>query len=239
MRQDSVAAWFDGFLGWFQLGCLALFLAIVIGRTVSLRIRERINPIALRLRDKGMLGVAQVFLFVLVNFWAVAVVLYVLPGKARSLAWLYGPQLVDSPGVKAVGVMAIGLAFFVFVLAMGSLKSSWRLGIDSAHPGRLVTGGIYARSRNPIYFFFGLYFTGTFLINGALLFLIFAVLTALNLHYQILHEERFLAQVHGRAYEAYRARTARYWTWRRIPPVREAGAYRVRGQRARSGGKRD
>jgi protein-S-isoprenylcysteine O-methyltransferase Ste14 len=39
------------------------------------------------------------------------------------------------------------------------------------------------------------------------------VLVVLNLHYQILQEERFLARAHGAAYEAYRARTARYVTW--------------------------
>jgi len=53
------------------------------------------------------------------------------------------------------------------------------------------------------------------------LFLVFAVLTALNLHYQILYEERYLAQAHGLAYQAYCARTARYWTWRAIPRAHE------------------
>jgi hypothetical protein len=51
--------WYDGFLVWFQLACLMLFLAIVVGRTVSLRARKRINPIALRLTGKGMLDVAE------------------------------------------------------------------------------------------------------------------------------------------------------------------------------------
>jgi protein-S-isoprenylcysteine O-methyltransferase Ste14 len=57
---------------------------------------------------------------------------------------------------------------------------------------------------------------GTFLINGTWLFFLFAFLTVLNLHYQILHEERFLAAVYGHSYQAYCDRTARYWTWRRV-----------------------
>ena len=49
----------------------------------------------------------------------------------------------------------------------------------------------------------------------ALVFLIFAVLVMANLHYQIVQEEEFLTEVHGPAYEAYRAKTARYFTLRR------------------------
>jgi protein-S-isoprenylcysteine O-methyltransferase Ste14 len=222
LRQDGAAAGYEGFLGWFQITCLALFLTIVVGRTVSLRAYKRINPIALRLRDNGVLGVVQVALFVMVNLWASAVVLYVLSGKDRSLAWLYGPRVFGSFPVRTVGVVTIVVAFVVYILAMAALKSSWRLGIDRAHPGPLVTTGIYARSRNPIYLFFNLYLAGTFLINGAALFLVFAVLTALNLHYQIVHEERYLARVYGLAYQAYRVRTARYWTWRAIPRAQGA-----------------
>jgi protein-S-isoprenylcysteine O-methyltransferase Ste14 len=76
-----------------------------------------------------------------------------------------------------------------------------------------VTTGIYFYSRNPIYLFFDLYFLGTFFINGSLFFLLTAVLGALNLHYQILQEERFLADTYGAVYKAYRARTARYIAW--------------------------
>jgi protein-S-isoprenylcysteine O-methyltransferase Ste14 len=33
----------------------------------------------------------------------------------------------------------------------------------------------------------------------------------LGLHYQIVQEEKFLAQTYGEAYENYRSRTARYF----------------------------
>jgi len=117
-------------------------------------------------------------------------------------------------------------AFVIFVLALRALGNSWRLGIDENHPGRLVTTGIYAHSRNPIYLFFDLYFLGTFLINGSLFFLIMTVLAALNLHYQIRQEERFLARAHGAAYEAYCARTPRYIRWPvRLPLRGKDGQY--------------
>jgi protein-S-isoprenylcysteine O-methyltransferase Ste14 len=201
------------FLGALQLLALAVFLLLVVGRTVHLRIRSRVNPITLDLVSKGKTGLMEVLLFAGVNLWAVAVVFCALSLEPAPLAWPCRVRLVDALPAKLLGVTMIFCAFAIFVLALSALGNSWRLGIDENHPGRLVTTGIYAYSRNPIYLFFDLYFLGTFLINGSLFFLIMTVLVALNLHYQILQEERVLTSAHGAAYEAYCARTARYIAW--------------------------
>jgi len=199
-----------GFFGWFQIVCLALFLAVIVGRTVRLIVWEKVNPITLTIRKRGMVGILELSLFVGVNIWSVAVLLYSLPLDVRPLPWPFGLQLIDSMAARIAGVLLIAVAFVVFILGLVSLGDSWRLGIDDRRPGELVTHGVYAVSRNPIYVFFDLYFIGTFLVNGALVFLVFAALTIVNLHYQILEEERFLSRIHGAAYESYCARTARY-----------------------------
>jgi protein-S-isoprenylcysteine O-methyltransferase Ste14 len=178
-----------------------------------LLIRKKVNPITLGLVGKGKTGFMEFLLFAGVNLWAVAVVLCALSLGRPPFAWICRVQLVDAMPAKLLGVTVIICAFVIFVLALGALGNSWRLGIDQHHPGRLVTTGIYSYSRNPIYLFFDLYFLGTFLINGSLFFLIMTILVALNLHYQILQEERFLASAHRAAYEAYCARTARYIAW--------------------------
>jgi protein-S-isoprenylcysteine O-methyltransferase Ste14 len=59
-----------------------------------------------------------------------------------------------------------------------------------------------------------LYAFGAFLLNGTLGFLIFALLLAVGVHYQILQEEGFLLKTYGRAYQRYYDRTARYFGWR-------------------------
>lgn len=169
---------FDG----FQLLALAVFLFLVVGRTVRLRFRRKVNPIALGLGSKGALGLMEILLFAGVNLWAVAVVLCALSVERPPFAWLCRGRLVDALPAKLLGVALILCAFVLFVLALSALGNSWRLGLDERHPGRLVTTGIYAYSRNPIYLFFDLYFLGTFLLNGSLFFLIMAVLVALNLH---------------------------------------------------------
>jgi protein-S-isoprenylcysteine O-methyltransferase Ste14 len=205
----------QAFFGCFQVAGLALFLVLTVGRTIQMQARRHINPIALRWRKRGLLGLMEIGLFVGVNLWVLAVLLYTLPLEPRPMAWLFGCNLIDSTAARIVGATLIAVAFCVRIQAMVALGDSWRLGLDDRVPGELVTTGIYAVSRNPIYIFFDLWFLGTFLINGPVVFLVFALLTIANLHYQIVQEEAFLAEVHGPAYEAYRAATARYFTLHR------------------------
>lgn len=201
------------FLGGFQLLALAALLIMVVGQSIRIRVRRSVNPITLRLAGKGKRGLVEVLLFVGVNLWAAAVVASALSPESLLLTWPCSVRLPDAMPMKLLGVAMIICAFVTFILALRALGNSWRLGIDESHPGPLVTTGIYAYSRNPIYLFFDLYFLGTSLINGGLFFLVMTVLVALVLHYQILQEERFLADAHGTAYEDYCARTPRYIAW--------------------------
>ena len=201
------------FLDGFQLLTLAAFLTLVVWRTVNLLIRSKVNPLTFSPVRKGKSGILEVLLFAGVNLWAMAVVFCSLSLEGPMFAWPCSVRLLDAMPAKLLGITLILCGFVTFVLALGALGNSWRLGIDENHPGLLVTTGIYSYSRNPIYLFFDLYFLGTFLVNGSLFFLIAAVLVALNLHHQILQEERFLASAHGATYEAYFAGVARYVAW--------------------------
>jgi protein-S-isoprenylcysteine O-methyltransferase Ste14 len=200
-------------LGAFQLLALAVFLITVVGQSIHIRLRKRVNPIALDLWRKGKWGLVEILLFASVNLWAAAVVIRALSPKSSPFVWPCGVRPLDAIPAKLLGVTMILCAFVVFIMALRALGNSWRLGIDEKNPGPLVTTGIYSYSRNPIYLFFDLYFLGTFFINGGLFFLIMTVLVALILHFQILQEERVLVNTHGTAYEAYSARTARYIAW--------------------------
>jgi protein-S-isoprenylcysteine O-methyltransferase Ste14 len=202
----------------FQVTALAVFLLAIVSRTIYLRLRKKLNPITLRLRGKGWTGVAEAALVVTVNLWVAALLWTVLPLAPEPLPGVLGRSLVTAVVAKWAGLVLITAGFFVFFCALHALGDAWRLGIDdretSAGERALVIDGIYRRARNPIYVFFNLYFWGTFLINGAAAFALLAALVTANLHCQILQEEQHLARVHGAAYEAYRARTGRYVTWR-------------------------
>jgi len=204
----------------FQVICLGFFGCVVVAKTIRLRVRRRTNAIALSVERKGLLGLMEILLLAGVTVWIAVVLLYVLPLEPRPLPWLYGALLVEGLAAQVIGVAVVIAAFAIQLSALIALGDSWRLGIDLYSSGPLVTHGIYALSRNPIYIFFDLYFLGTFLINGALVFLVFAALVAAILHYQTLQEEEFLGRIHGLAYEKYRRRVGRYVRLRRSATLR-------------------
>lgn len=220
VEEKRVQRYFDV----LQLVSLALFLALFIGRTVTLRVQKGINPIRLSLGKNGVHHALSLSLFIGVNVWAGLVVITAVRPSWWELPAIWGGRWFDHLAAKGVGTALIVLAFAILVRALIDLGPSWRLGIDTQNPGELVTSGIYAFSRNPIYLFFDLYFLATFLINGLGLFLLLAILAAVNLHAQTIQEERFLAKTFGAEYEAYRARTGRYLTCRR-PVIGQEASY--------------
>jgi protein-S-isoprenylcysteine O-methyltransferase Ste14 len=91
---------------------------------------------------------------------------------------------------------------------------SWRLGIDRDQPGALVTGGIFGRSRNPVYLGLALLTVGVFLVLGSLVLLALALVFLVYFHFLIRREKRFLAEHYGEAYREYARSVGRWWTWR-------------------------
>jgi len=204
-------------LDYLQLAFLALFLLTILERTLSIRLRSRLNPIRLKIGRNGAQHSIVVLLFLGVNLWAATVVIYVLHIGAGFLPPLLVLPRFTMLSANLAGLVLVALGFAIFFLSLARLGSSWRLGIDQSNPGQLVTTGIYALSRNPIYVFFALYFVGTFLLNGALIFAFLTLLIVLALHLQTLQEERFLLETFGQAYREYCMRTGRYLTWRPAP----------------------
>ena len=175
-----------------------------------------INAFTLGMSHERLQNFLEISLFIAVNIWIIETLFSALNLDFRIFPPPLHLPLFDSLTLKSIGAFLIVLGFAAFILAIVALGDSWRLGIDKATPASLVTHGIYAISRNPIYGFFNLYFFGVFLINGTLIHLIFALFVALNLHYQILGEEKFLEKTHGQSYRDYCAITNRYFTWRQM-----------------------
>jgi len=206
----------NAFFGYFQLAALAVILLVLVGRIVFLRFARNINPFALSVGKNGLRRVVEVGFLVIFSPWVTEVL-----ARSLTLDWRVFPaplqwQFLDSLSSRIAGVALVTTGDAVFILALVSFGASWRIGIDAKTPGGLVTTGIFALSRNPIFVFLDLYAFGTFLINGTLGFLLFALILTAGIHYQILQEESFLRRTYGTAYQDYCRRTARYFPWKSV-----------------------
>lgn len=114
---------------------------------------------------------------------------------------------------EAVAWVGVGLCLAGLALLLWSLLSfgrSFRVGIDARKPDRLVTGGAFAFSRNPIYVAFFAILLGQCLVFPHWLLLLFLGGAAWLFHRQVLREEAFLRQYYGGEYADYCKRVRRY-----------------------------
>jgi protein-S-isoprenylcysteine O-methyltransferase Ste14 len=192
---------------------LFVFFITLMYRSITVRIKRGINPIKLKFWENRLLGFLELSLFFAVVVWAIEVMFYSIPIQFHIFPWPLDLQLINTAFTKLLGMIISLLAFWLLFQGLKNLGDSWQFGIDEQQVGVLVTDGIYRYSRNPIYLFFIFWFLGTFLINGIVVFLCFALFTTGNLHLQIQKEERFLRKVHGLAFVEYCKRTPRYLSW--------------------------
>src|SRR5205085_3148236 len=98
----------------------------------------------------------------------------------------------------------------LLLLSLISFGRSFRVGIDTERPDKLVTGGVFAFSRNPIYVAFALVLLGQFLVFPNWVFLAYLVAGVWLFHRQVLREEDYLKRHYGKEYEDYCKRVRRY-----------------------------
>ena len=109
------------------------------------------------------------------------------------------------------GLAICAISLICFALTLASFGDSFRVGIDTDKPDKLVTSGMFSVSRNPIYVCFLLFFTGLFLVHRNIVIAVAVVLFALAIHRQVLREEKFLAAHYGDEYVEYSNRVRRYF----------------------------
>ena len=121
-----------------------------------------------------------------------------------------GIELFKNEIVGWIGVALCMLGLILFLLSLISFGKSFRVGIDEEKPGSLVTTGVYAISRNPIYTAFGLVLLGIFLIFPNWILLLFLVAGIWLFNRQVLREEDSLKKIYGEEYLEYCKKVRRY-----------------------------
>ncbi|HEY3394573.1 MAG TPA: isoprenylcysteine carboxylmethyltransferase family protein [Lacipirellulaceae bacterium] len=201
--------WLNVVLRWLPLVVLGAML--IISRLQVRAMRRRGLRVMVVDRERPARQMIYDSLIVAVFlFW-----FYLLVAEALSLplAWLpdwFASRPLDALPLKIAGAILLVAVPLAFAAAIRAMDASWRMGIDRNEPGPLVTTGLFAYSRNPIYMAFDMMFVAAFLIHGRIIFLIVAAAFILLLHGVILREERFLAGRFGDEFRDYCNRVGRY-----------------------------
>jgi protein-S-isoprenylcysteine O-methyltransferase Ste14 len=107
-----------------------------------------------------------------------------------------------------VGLCVAGLLLFFWSLV--SFGRSFRVGIDTDHPDKLVKTGAFALSRNPLYVAIWIVLLGQFLVFPNWILLVYLGAATWLLHRQVVREDVYLRQRYGSEYTDYARRVRRY-----------------------------
>lgn len=180
---------------------LALFVVCIAAKTALLR-KRGVRAMVFGRTDKS-------------DFFLIPVILAIVyAALARSL----GLPMLDfllMPFWTVLVLGWIGLALCIlaatgFILTLAGFGDSFRVGIDAEKPPELVTGGMFAISRNPIYLCFLFLLAGLFLIHRNILIAVAVAIFTAAIHRQVIREEKFLEAHYGEEYLAYRKKVRRY-----------------------------
>ena len=117
---------------------------------------------------------------------------------------------LDTPSIAAIGLVLMALGGGLTMLSQWAMRGSWKIGIPEEQDAPLVTSGLYAFSRNPIYVGMVTALIGTVLAVPNVVSVALALSAWISISYQIRMEETHLGRAFGEAYSAY-CRRVRRW----------------------------
>jgi protein-S-isoprenylcysteine O-methyltransferase Ste14 len=133
-------------------------------------------------------------------------------GLAGPLLAVTDVVAVQPPvAVQVVGLVMALTGFAATLAAQTGMGTSWRIGVDPGERTDLVTSGVFAHVRNPIFTAMALAQVGVVLMVPTWVSALALVALVAGVQMQVRAvEEPYLRAVHGAAYDAYAARTGRF-----------------------------
>jgi protein-S-isoprenylcysteine O-methyltransferase Ste14 len=128
-------------------------------------------------------------------------VLYRLTGPYSWLAW--------TP-IRWAGVALVAAGYLAMNWCQRDMGASWRIGVRADDRTALVTTGVFAYSRNPIYLCALAIAAGLFLALPSAMTLCILVYSAFLHSLEVRLEEDHLFKAHGEAFRAYARRVPRW-----------------------------
>lgn len=113
--------------------------------------------------------------------------------------------------VRIIGAVMSIAGTIIFIVAVQTMRNSWRAGVSTTDKTELVTNGIYQISHNPAFLGFDLLYIGTLLMFFNWILCILTVFAVIMFHLQIVNvEEDFLLATFGNEYLQYKKKVCRY-----------------------------
>ena len=185
--------------GYLAALTLVVLLGSVLARVIQLR-REGTQAMHFADMDKKDFLIPPFALFYFYTVFA----------AAFNWPLLSEQRLFQSEIAAWIGVGLCGGGLLILLLSLVSFGRSFRVGIDADDPDQLVTTGVFAFSRNPLYVGFALVLIGELLVFPNWIPLAYLVVGFWLFHRQVLREEEFMRQHYGQEYAEYRRRVRRY-----------------------------
>jgi protein-S-isoprenylcysteine O-methyltransferase Ste14 len=183
------------------LSSLAIWLFVATHRTSS-EIGRNAYGFGGDLRQR----VTQVLFRVSIIVAVVALLLHALDPAIAAVV----PMIEIDPTIRILLLMFASAGAALTLFARSEMGQRWRIGVPGEAPDGLVTQGLFAYSRNPV--FVGMIAVALGLATAVpsppALLAAAAFVFACNL--QVTDEERFLAAAFGDEYDSYRAAVRRW-----------------------------
>jgi protein-S-isoprenylcysteine O-methyltransferase Ste14 len=184
---------------YFAALTLVLLVGMVLTRVFLMK-RRGINAMHFGRSDKKDFLIPP---FAVLYFYIVFAAAFGFPAVSQQ-------KFFDSEIISWVGVLLCLVGLVLELWSLVSFGRSFRVGIDTDHPDKLVTAGIFRVSRNPIYVGFAFILIGQFLIFANWILLAYLVAATWLFHRQVLREEEYLRTRYGQEYAEYCSRVRRY-----------------------------
>ena len=134
----------------------------------------------------------------------------VLAPVATLAGWPGGVLWLANDVIHVVGAILVAAGIAGALAAQVSMGDSWRIGVDARETTELVTDGLFAWVRNPIFSFILLTSVGLVMLLPTALSWVALVLTTAGIEIQVRAvEEPYLEKTHGAAYRDYASRVGR------------------------------
>jgi protein-S-isoprenylcysteine O-methyltransferase Ste14 len=178
---------------------LVVLLGMVLTRVLMLK-RRGIEAMSFGKTDKTDFLILP---FALFYFYLVFAATFGWPTVSRQ-------EFFRSAIIFWLGVLLCLVGLLLFLWGIVSFGRSFRVGIDTEHPDKLITTGVFAISRNPLYVAFAFILLGQFLIFSNWILLLYMGAGIWLIHRQVLREEDYLKKHYGKEYSEYCKRVRRY-----------------------------